>query len=362
MRTLLLLALFAATASPLANAASVLESDTADIAVYAPNANPDAKLIEAAKNTPNFLLGGAKYKFGLHLIGSPDHDQRGTIYHAVALMTDASKRLFYRKFHVVVSTGVFRRVTAVAIEKDINLSDMHFTVNTGLMDRMVVVEDAANGVTLAFPLGVGGIDEAVMSSSYHILTPKFQGTFLQRSTVMPARTDPAYYRARPFMPITTAKGSVTAIAFHITILDDDVAQQNGLNYLVRGFESHGCMRMREKDLMEFFAIVMNGADDKLPVTVDNHVPARNAQGVRDDAAGFSNETVAYPANSQSFMRVTRFPQAPHFMRDDVEHLVLMDRANGQPDFRRLENLITPAATFDEPNGEAELLDNRYDMP
>ena len=148
------------------------------------------------------------------------------------------------------------------------------------------------------------------------------------------------------MPITNSSGVRTAIAFHITILGDAEAQKYGLNYLVRGFESHGCMRMREKDLMEFFTIVMNGADEKIPVDVDNRIPKRNELGQRDRQLGPSNLSHVYPVNTGSYVRVTRFPTPPFFRRDDVEHLVIMDRASGQPDFRKLENAFLPASEFD----------------
>jgi hypothetical protein len=357
MRNLLIVALAALSASPAFADAPNMYSDTADISTYAPQGLSEAKIIEAVKNAPAFLSGGAKYKFGLHLQGAPDKKLMTSTVRAAAMMTDATNRLFYRVFVMHVNTFT-HKVTDLALEREVNLADMHFTVNAGLIDRMVVVEDAAHAITLAFPLGVGGIDEAVMSPGYRILTPKFHGASLNRATVQPARTDPTYYRARPFMPISTAKGSETAIAFHITILDDSVAKQYGLNYLQRGFESHGCMRMREKDLMEFFAIVMNGADDKIPVDVDNHVPARNAQGLRVKGNGLSDEVIAYPAEDDSYVRVTRFPTAPFFQRDSVEHLVIMDRANGQPEMRKLDDMLVNASDFEQ----QEPIDSRYPMP
>jgi hypothetical protein len=362
MKTLFVaLALIAGTTGA---SAATYYSDTADLARYAPKSQPDAKLIEAVKASKVFTNGTATYKSGLHLQGAATQDEKGTLYKAAALMMDAPGHLFYRKFSILVG-GTPRKVTGVAIEKDVDLNQMHFSVNTGLLDRMVVVEDAANGVTLAFPLGVGGIDEAIMTSAYRILTPKFHGAHLQRQTVIPARGEPAYYRERPFMPITSSGGSVTGIAFHITILGDDEAQQNGLNYLVRGFESHGCMRMREKDLLEFFTIVMNGADDKLPVNVDNHVWNLGADGTRNDArAGAADIASIYPFNTSSFMRVTYFPEPPHWQRDDIpnEHLVIMDRAAGQPDFSRLgSNVLNPVSTIlgDE---DADLLNSAFPMP
>lgn len=338
--------------------APLLLSDTADLARYNASTLPEGKIIDAAKSTPAFLTGGAVYKSGLHFQGAAERSGGVTTVRAAALMSDATGNLFYRKFTIEVGQST-RAVTTVNIDKDIPLADTHFSVNAGLLDRMVVVEDAANDITLAFPLGVGGIDEAVITPAYRILTPRFHGVYLTRSTVQTSRTDPSYYRGRPFMPITEGKNSPTAIAFHITILDDGTAARAGLNYLQRGFESHGCMRMREKDLMEFFAIVMQGGNLKVPVDVDYHVPARNAQGLRVRANGNTQELISYPLENDSFMRVTRFPYPPYYERtNDKEHLVIMDRASGQPDFRRLGDGLMNVWDFEQ--GDA--FDNRYDMP
>jgi hypothetical protein len=338
--------------------APLVLSDSADLAKYEATSIPEAKIIDAAKSTAPFLTGGVVYKSGLHFSDAVQRSGGVSTVSAFALMSDASGKPFYRKFTIEVSQST-RAVTTVNIDKDIPLSETHFSVNAGLLDRMVVIEDAANGLTLAFPLGVGGIDEAVISKGYRILTPRFHGVYLTRSTVQPTRNDPTYYRNRPFMPITEGKNSPTAIAFHITILDDGTAARAGLNYLQRGFESHGCMRMREKDLMEFFAIVMQGGNLKVPVDVDYHVAAKNASGVRTKANGNTLETTAYPLENESFMRVTRFPYPPFYQRtNDKEHLVIMDRSSGQPDFRRLGDGLVNASDFEENDS----FDNRYDMP
>ena len=113
-----LLALLALLASPAALASTIL-SDTSDIARFAPNTLPDAKLIEASRSAPPFLEGGATYKFGLHLTSDPGEDSRGTIYKAAALMGDRAGRLFYRKLQILVG-GEPRKVIGVAIEKDID--------------------------------------------------------------------------------------------------------------------------------------------------------------------------------------------------------------------------------------------------
>jgi hypothetical protein len=311
------------------------------------------------KYSKEFLAGGASYESGLHITAAPENGLAGTLYHAAALLSDSTGRLFFRKYQILVSG--WQRALNVAIEKDIDLKRMHFSAYTGLIDRLVVLDDPADNITLAYPLGVGGVDEASLGGDYHILTPRYQNAFIDRKNVNPARSEPAYFRHRPFMPITKeGANKPTAVAFHITILSDDEAETKGLDYLVRGFESHGCMRLRSKDLMEFFEIVEKGADDKVPVNVDYHVWNRNAQGVRDSQAGGADIDVAYPVNKYSFMKVTYFKDAPYTRRDEVEHLLEMDSEQGQPDFRRLE-FLRQAADMLSGDG-VEDLDPRYLAP
>lgn len=317
----------------------ILWADVDDIVAYAPKAMPDAKLIQTAANTDaRFTAGQAQFKFGLHFEYMPITQADGSsLFRADAMMTDKKGELFFRKFDIKVA-GQPRAITDVQILADTPLKTMHFTVNTGLIDRMVVLEDVENDVMLVFPLGVGGLDEGVLYHGETLLTPQFHKAWLDRRHVNPARTSPAYYRGKPFMPITNAAGTVTPFAFHITILSDQDWKKQGGNYLVRGFESHGCMRLRQKDLMQFFTIVEKGADARLPVNVDYFVWNRNEWGDRDQSQGQVKEIHPYPLEN-SYMRIKNFarPGQTPVGRRDGENLYIMEQVNQEPNLSKLRD-------------------------
>jgi hypothetical protein len=286
----------------------IVLSDIEDIIQHNLTALPDSKYINLAKSSESFLPNGEQYQFGLHLTGALQATDNGHVYPATALLNDTEG------------------------------NETHFKASTGLLDRMVVLEDVSNGITLAFPLAVGGVDPAIVVSHYRILTPLYSNATLHREDIIPHRTSPTYYRNLPFMPLTNPQGVKTAIAFHITILTDDDFATHGLNFLRRGFESHGCMRLREKDLLQFFAIMTQGGDDQIPVTVQNYVWNINDQGVRDSSLGAAPYVHTYPFNMESFERVKYFPDAPHYQRDPVENLIILEVAQGQPDFSQFPQM------------------------
>lgn len=336
---LLILSSFSALAFSQTVSRELLWADLNDIAVYAPKAMPEAaEIAQTLKNDPRYLKGGAKFKFGIHLDAEPaDLTEGNILYRASALMADKTGRLFYRKFAIVVNPSQKPAVKDVQIVEDVDLSKMHFQVNAGLLDRMVVVEDFQHEVSLVFPLGVGGFDENVTGHGVRVLTPQFHNAWLKRATVIPTRRAPAYYRGMPFMPITNAAGMRTPIAFHVTILSDSDWNTKGGNYLVRGFESHGCMRMRQKDLMEFFTIVMKAGDKQLPVNVDYFVWNTDANGQRQESLGQVSSIHPYPVVGANYMTIQNFGTAkrPVAKRDDEEHLLIMDEVNHAPDLSHL---------------------------
>jgi hypothetical protein len=351
---LLLSSIAFATTPDLTAPTAPLWSDIDDIVQYTPKAMPDAPILaDAAKKDPRFVTGNARFTSGLHLEYTPGPASGSvTTYKAAAQMVDNTGRYFYRKFVIDVDSNQ-KQITNVSIVQDINLSSMHFSVSAGLIDRMVVVEDVADDILMAFPLGVGGLDENVMGLGKRILTPLYHGAWLDRAHVIKKRSDPAYYRNEPFMPITNARGSLTPIAFHVTILSDQDWSQKGPNYLLRGFESHGCMRLRLKDLSEFFNIVEHSADRRIPVDIDFFVWNRGPSGERDSAQGEVAQIHPYPLEDKSYMRVENFAQPgqpPVYQRDDQEHLIIMERVNHAPPLKGIKGFsaddLTEMSKFD----------------
>ena len=207
---------------------------------------------------------------------------------------------------------------------------------------MVLLEDPDRDIALLYPLGVGGLDPGLINwVGTSLMTPLFQGATLHRKTVVSHRDYPTYYHGMPFMPITTARGTLTPIAFHITILTDADWKSKGSDFLVRGFDSHGCMRLRQKDLMEYYTIVMNGGSDVLPVNVDYFIFKRLelSAGARDLMYGFLEVEHPYPLNDEYYQRVKNFAakgQTPRYERDPKENLPIMEKVSGVPDLTHLK--------------------------
>lgn len=324
----------AGTAPAPGPAASFVGVDLDDLAHYAPGSIADVDLLRSAvKHDPRFFAGGARFKFTLHLEEMPTLSQNGaTVYHAAAMMADKT-RLFFRKFSISISGTSQRQIDDVQMEQEVDLASMHFTADVALIDRFVVLEDAHNGIIMAFPLGVGGIDDHVTGHGKRILTPLYHGAHLDRRNVIPARHDPDYYRGKPFIPITNAAGHPTPVAFHITILTDDEWRAKGPNYLLRGFESHACMRLRLKDLRQLFTIVEHAGEERLPLDIEYHVKQHDRLG-----------TPPYPMEQDSYMRIKNFGTKKHPIakRDPAEGLLFMERVHHAPNLDDLNGFSADA--------------------
>ncbi len=334
-----------------AHAQAPIWTDLGDIARYRPDIMPDAAIILSSLRTKNALYAPNRENFvgNIQLQEYPVAGQADAVNYknVTAIMQDTEGNLFFRRFSLSVA-GNPRAVQSVSILEDIALSDTHFAVNTGLIQRMVLLHDDEHKIFLLYPLGVGSIDAGVMHPGrVSLLTPLYQNAVLKRGTVQSHRTDPSYYRNEAFMPITNARGILTPIAFHISILSDDDWANKGGNYLVRGFDSHGCMRLRQKDLREFYKIVMNGASEELPVNVSYFVTFENSAngpiifGSESDTSAEKSltEVHPYPLNLAYYQRVQNVAgpgEPPRPGRDPVEGLVLLEKVySNAPPLSRL---------------------------
>lgn len=321
---------------------SPLYTDLRDIAKYNPKLLPDASVIVHAvqadaelfipEGTQDVTIYGT---FALQEL--PKTSGSLTSYENVtAFMSSKSKGYFVRRYSISIQdNNGTRSVEKVNILHDIPVTSLHFQVDVGLVPRIAVLQDVQNGITMTYPIGVGGVDPGVANQAHvtKLLTPLFTNATLHRRSVVPHRTDPTYYRGEPFMPITNARGVQTPIGFHITILSDPDWKNKGANYLVRGFDSHGCMRFRGRDLHELFAIVMQGGSEALPVSVNYFVYNRGADGYRGRQNGLFPTIGAYPIFSRYYQSVKNIappgqPPMPH--RDPKEHLLDLNPVTSSP--------------------------------
>jgi hypothetical protein len=339
---------------------SPLWVDLQDIAKYRSDLLPDASLIANAFNSDSAMMSpdGAVLTGGVELQDYPlaDPDGKGVVYHNVtAMMASQDNVSFFRFFSIHVSnSGAQHQIDEIQIQKDVPLAKAQFMINTGLIQRLVILNDIQDNIEIVYPLGVGGVDEGVIHPGVNsMLTPLFSDAVLKRSTVTKSRHIPTYYRDLPFMPITTKRGLLTPIAFHISVLSDDDWAARGPNYLVRGLESHGCMRLRKKDLMEMFTIVEQGALNEIPVNVNLFAFNIGADQLPSESQGIPTELHVYPMTVNYYERPKNMAdpgQPPLAARDPIEHLIILEDAPGQPDFTKLAGFsadeLTDLQTFD----------------
>lgn len=168
----------------------------------------------------------------------------------------------FEKIVVSYNNGA-KKMEEVSIqpENSINLKDMTFKLTVGLVERKLIITDAANDVKLVFPIGVGGFDEGVLNEGkVTLITPRFHNGFIDQRSVISKREKPRYFDGKPFIRIskgTDIATDETAIGFHTEINDS----------FVRGFDSHGCMRLRVPDLMALHDLIMDGSIQQTPITV-----------------------------------------------------------------------------------------------
>jgi hypothetical protein len=325
--------------------------DLEDLVKYSPRRVYDALTLARAVRARDSRIfqDGETLAGEVTLEAAPIISGDTAVYQIVALIQpapDGADEVF-RKLSVTVA-GLPRTITSVQVLADVPISSTDFSISVGLVSRVAVLEDINKGLLLTFPIGVGGLDMGIIGKANHILTPMFHGATLRRSTVLPhlgpAEHQPAYYREEPYMGITNQKGRLSDVAFHITILTDNDWATAGPQYLIRGFDSHGCMRLRLKDLKEFFDIVENGDSEALPVDVDYFVSNRDTAGQPDHTWNPINAVSPYPLREDGYMQVKNFaaPGAPPMAQRDTSDptdphpLIILENVSGTPYFTQLD--------------------------
>jgi|GEM_PF-2412061 len=244
----------------------------------------------------------------------------------------SSKGPFFKKITVVVdwskkNQGLENFVAITKSEDDILLKDTDFNLKGSISDQKIILEDSNFGLTKVFPVTVGAIDardNIIESMNFHVplgnrrrarkaceaeylknspgssknaaqtscaehplVANEFQdfsnAALIKRSkwdtgsswANTSERTYPHDYRGRPFMALIDMNyvnytGNGTDYA--------DGYREVGVHYqitsakLERGFRSHGCVRVRDKDLYQVDAIVNQGPKDLIKSIFKNELP------------------------------------------------------------------------------------------
>lgn len=186
----------------------------------------------------------------------------------------------FEKFVVRYNKGAKKlEEMTVEFQGSVDIRNTSFVLSVGLIDRKLIVEDKNNDIKMVFPIGVGGFDEGVLNEGrVSLITPRFKHGFVDQRAVISKREKPRYFDGKPFVRILNGsdlRADTTAIGFHIEINDS----------FVRGFDSHGCMRLRAMDLQALHDLIMDGNKQQLPITVNYRT-----EDPSDHPAGKRNKT------------------------------------------------------------------------
>ena len=113
------------------------------------------------------------------------------------------------------------------------------TVTVSLKNLVMVVRDDTGRPIEVFPVAVGALNLSGRS-----LTPVCKGWLLKSNLIL-KRTNPVYYKGRPFIRISTVRKGYTPLGIHIV----------PFRLFYRGFISHGCVQMRSRDLNKLVKLV-----------------------------------------------------------------------------------------------------------
>jgi hypothetical protein len=150
------------------------------------------------------------------------------------------------------------------------LADLSPRLSVSLVDRLVVLELPGLGLRRTFPAGVGALDAIQARPDLTSLTPLTQRARVGREASYEHLSAPAWVRGMPYLTIQIPWVSITPgpvsverrwyaktrLAFHVW---------PGKTF-TRGFNSRGCITLRDPDLVELSAFVF-GARGALPLQV-----------------------------------------------------------------------------------------------
>jgi len=142
------------------------------------------------------------------------------------------------------------------IMREAPIASLDLEIKVSLLDRLTQVYDEAFGFARVYPAGVGAIDEVRVPGEISSLTPVTELGRVSRETGFLSLNAPSWNRGMPYLPFeipwvaNRPDGQrrwyvETRVAFH-------AFQEQRFS---RGFNSHGCVTLRDEDLTELAALV-----------------------------------------------------------------------------------------------------------
>lgn len=221
-----------------------------------------------------------------------------------------TNQYYFRRLTVQTNSAILPidnpdRTTVVSIDADIPVTQTSFEVLTDIVDRKVVLLDRLNNIKKVFPVGVGAFDIRTLPRMDNVIASMTEELKTQavlttqpglgtdgkpyENQMMKERNYPSWYKGRPFLGILDENGTkYKEIGFHYQIDDGE---------LNRGFISHGCIRVRDKDLYQMSALVFSSGQTTLPVKVVNSF------SLYSELNGFSYLQHPYKKNNSKYKRI-----------------------------------------------------------
>lgn len=232
----------------------VYGGDLRDLAFYKQDPISLSILEDIVQHPPKYLPPNVYY-----ISGYPDRKHQNNVVFGIELNGNVLN-ISYLKDKIFYIRQLEMDVEYLDIWSvhDIKLQNLTFTINVGLVQRKLILTDDIYGIQKVFPLGVSSFDLGVSARGIdELMTPRFTGAWLDPKRAVYAERASGY-NMLPFMPMTTEKGGQTWYAFHSVQngwLDSMSKHRWNGEFLYRGFLSHGCIRVRMRDLYTIYYIV-----------------------------------------------------------------------------------------------------------
>ncbi len=144
----------------------------------------------------------------------------------------------------------------LSIVREAALATLDLEIKASLIDRLTLVMDERFGFIRVWPVGVGALDTVRRPGELSSLTPATELGRISREVGFLSLSAPAWNRGLPYLPFEIPMTSTRSIKPRRWYFETRVAFHafQGQKFS-RGFNSHGCITLRDADLIELADLV-----------------------------------------------------------------------------------------------------------
>ncbi len=144
----------------------------------------------------------------------------------------------------------------MTIVREAPLATLDLEIKASLIDRLTLVMDERFGFIRVYPVGVGALDAVRRPGELSSLTPATELGRISRDAGFLSLSAPAWNRGLPYLPFEIPMTSTRTIQPRRWYVETRVAFHafQGRTFS-RGFNSHGCVTLRDADLIELADLV-----------------------------------------------------------------------------------------------------------